>query len=623
MVKSQFDVIVVGGGHAGIEASLACARSGLKTLLLTMNHQTIGRMSCNPAIGGQAKGHLVREIDAMGGEMGRLIDQAGIHFKMLNRSKGPAVWSPRAQADRYLYEQIAQSTIDATRHLTVIEDIADNVLTKDNKIIGLATKKQRFKCSALILTCGTFLNGKIHIGMRNYISGRAGEEAAVGLTQSLINLGFKTGRLKTGTPPRLDIDSINWNAVEIQEADDPPNPFSFRTDKITNEQIHMYITYTNEKTHEFLKEGIPESPMYQGVINAVGPRYCPSIEDKITRFAERERHQLFLEPEGYSSKEIYVNGFSTSLPEYAQLKAIHSINGLEKARILRLGYAIEYDYFEPHQLKNTMETKLIEGLFFAGQICGTSGYEEAAAQGFIAGVNAVKRIQNESPFVLSRSESYVGVLIDDLINKSTDEPYRMFTSSAEFRLMLRQDNADIRLMKYGKGLGLIDDETYESLQRKLSIINDVNEILKTIKVPSGDFDRIKPEKMPSLKQTEYALSLLKRPEIKFDDLIKLEQFNSIAEVRPEIKAHIEFEIKYEGYIQRHLEQIDKFTKKENKKIPHNFDYNKISSLSNEAREKLNKVRPNSIGQASRISGLRPADLNILLVHVEKSMSLND
>ena len=613
----MYDIIVVGGGHAGIEASLASARMGMKTLLVTMSEKTIGRMSCNPAIGGQAKGHLVREIDAMGGEMARIIDATGIHFKMLNKSKGPAVWSPRAQADKDLYELEAQKIIKHTENITIHEGIAGRVHVEDNTIKGVFVDDELVACKSLILTCGTFLNGRIHIGMKNYQSGRAGEPPAVGLTQSLIDLGFEVGRLKTGTPPRLDKDTVKWDEVELQDADNPPKPFSFRTKEITTEQIPMYITYTNEETHKILETGFDESPMFQGKIEGAGPRYCPSIEDKINRFAERDRHQLFLEPEGYDTNEVYVNGFSTSLPEDVQVKAIKSIKGLENATIIRLGYAIEYDYLEPYQLNNTMETRAVSGLYLAGQICGTSGYEEAAAQGFIAGVNAVRKLQNKEPFVLNRDESYIGVLIDDLINKSTKEPYRMFTSSAEFRLLLRQDNADIRLMKYGKMLGLINEDVYKKLKEKEASIQQVELILQNTLVKPAEFETIRPEDTHALKHSETMATLLKRPQITIDLLVKLNKADYLNTVSSDILEHVQFEIKYEGYIKRQYDEIRKFKKHEAKKIPSSFDYDDIVSISNEAREKLKRIRPNSIGQASRISGIRPADLNVLLVHLEK------
>jgi tRNA uridine 5-carboxymethylaminomethyl modification enzyme len=615
-MNKNYDVIVVGGGHAGIEASLAAARMGQKTLLLTMKTEAIGRMSCNPAIGGQAKGQLVRELDALGGEMARIIDKAGVHFKMLNKSKGPAVWSPRAQADRYLYEKYAQEAILNTKKLDVLEGIATEVLSENETITGVKISNQVILCKALILTTGTFLNGKIHIGLKNYSSGRAGEPPAIGLTESLKKLGFEVGRLKTGTPPRLDKNTIDFSKVELQEADNPPEPFSFRDSEIKQKQIPMYIAYTNENTHEILRTGFDKSPMFQGLIEGTGPRYCPSIEDKINRFSERNRHQLFLEPEGYDTDEVYVNGFSTSLPEEVQIKAIHSVPGLEKAQFIRLGYAIEYDYFEPYQLNNTMETRKISGLYFAGQINGTSGYEEAATQGFVAGVNASLKIKEKKPLIFSRSESYIGVLIDDLINKSTKEPYRMFTSSAEFRLLLRHDNADLRLMKKGFELGLIEKKFIDRLEEKEHNIEKVMNGLKNTLVKSAEFDLIKEKDQKTILHSETMYKILKRPEITIKALKSLNKIKILNEVSEEILNHVEFEVKYEGYISRQIAEINKFKKNEQKKIPDDFNYDEVSSLSNEAREKLKKIRPNSIGQASRISGVRPSDINILIVFLE-------
>lgn len=613
-MKKTYDIIVVGGGHAGIEASLAAARMGMDTLLVTMSADTIGRMSCNPAIGGQAKGHLVRELDALGGEMGKVIDSAGLHFKMLNKSKGPAVWSPRAQADKYLYEEIASTACKNQRNLDIREGIATGLAVENGAVTSVTVDNEAIGCKKLILTCGTFLNGKIHIGLKNYMSGRSGEPAAVGLTETLKSLGFNTGRLKTGTPPRVDADSVKWERTEVQKPDNPPEAFSFQTKTISAEQIDMYITYTNEQTHEWLRTGLDQSPMYTGAIDAVGPRYCPSIEDKIMRFAHRDRHQIFLEREGYNTNEIYVNGFSTSLPEEAQVKAIKTIPGLEDANVIKLGYAIEYDYFEPYQLDYTMQTKTVGGLYFAGQICGTSGYEEAAVQGFIAGVNAVRSLRDEAPFVLDRTEAYIGVLIDDLINKSTKEPYRMFTSSAEFRLLLRQDNADLRLMKYGKELGLINDVTFEASNQKATAIDELFALIEKEKVRKEVFEEFKPEGVRSIEHSETVLTLLKRPELSLSHFKHVEELSEFPE---KVRQHVEFEVKYEGYIARQMSEVKKFKRNESKRIPDTINYDDVIALSNEGREKLKTFQPKSFGHASRISGLRPSDLNVLLVYLEK------
>ncbi|HHE54881.1 MAG TPA: tRNA uridine-5-carboxymethylaminomethyl(34) synthesis enzyme MnmG, partial [Caldithrix abyssi] len=553
---NKFDIVVVGGGHAGIEAAVVAARLGFNTALITLEVSKIGLMSCNPAIGGLAKGQLVREIDALGGVMGKIADRAGIHFKMLNTSKGPAVQSPRAQEDRLLYARVAQEVVKNTTNLTIIEGMVVGIGVKNNQIESVKLKDGiELKTSAAILTTGTFLNGVIYVGLSKLKAGRAGEMPVEGMTENLIALGFEAGRLKTGTPPRVHRDSINYDVLEIQTPDKVPVPFSFSTEKITQSQINCYITYTNQKTHDILRTGFSRSPLFTGMISGVGPRYCPSIEDKIYRFSDKPRHQIFLEIEGYRAKEVYVNGFSTSLPADVQEKAIRTISGLENVKILRLGYAVEYDFFPPHQLKHTLETKAIKNLFFAGQINGTSGYEEAAAQGIIAGINAALNLRGEAPLILDRSQAYIGVLIDDLINKIHTEPYRMFTSSAEFRLLLRHDNADLRLMETGRNLGLIDDLTYGKFAKKKEDIQRLEALIKKSVIKATDFnERFKDVSTP-LQNNAKAEILLKRPEIKLKQLLSLiseNQFHSGA------VQEVEYNIKYDGYLNRQRKMIEKF-----------------------------------------------------------------
>jgi len=616
-MKQRYDIIVAGGGHAGIEAALAAARLGLKTALVTLKINTIGKMSCNPAIGGLAKGHLVREIDALGGEMAHLIDKTGIHFKILNRSKGPAVWSPRAQADRNAYSLAAQQAVLSHPNLDVIQGVVNGLKIKGGRVVAATFQDGTvLPCKALILTCGTFLNGKIFIGLNSLSSGRAGEQAVAGLTEALVDLGFQSGRLKTGTPPRVHRDSINFNEVEEQKPDNPPTPFSFRTESINRKQISCFITYTNERTHEYLRSGLDRSPLYTGLITGIGPRYCPSIEDKVVRFSDKNRHQLFLEPEGYDNVEVYVNGFATSLPEDVQIKALHSVPGLEKAQILRLGYAIEYDYFPSYQVKHTLETKLIEGLYFAGQINGTSGYEEAAAQGLIAGINAALKLKGEEPLVLQRNQAYIGVLIDDLINKTIREPYRMFTSRAEFRLLLRHDNADLRLMEIGRKIGLLPESAYEKMLRKKE---NIERLFREIERTSVSPDLFNPYARrvgtQPIGQTIPLRQLIRRPEVKLRDLlVLLEVCNGYSE---EELIHVEFMTKYEGYLKRQEELVEKFKRMENREIPPDFDYYSIPSLSAESREKLAQIRPASLGQAMRISGVRHSDITILMIYLDK------
>ncbi|MDP3920101.1 MAG: tRNA uridine-5-carboxymethylaminomethyl(34) synthesis enzyme MnmG [Candidatus Omnitrophota bacterium] len=595
----EFDAIVVGAGHAGIEASLSIARAGYQVLMLTMDKEAVGRMSCNPAIGGLAKGHMVREIDALGGQMGMAIDATGIQFRMLNRSKGAAVWAPRAQADKKQYALYMSRIVADEANITFREGQASELLRRNGSCYGIRTKDGDVLLGrAVILTTGTFLQGLIHIGEINYPGGRRGEKPAVGLSDSLREAGIELVRFKTGTPPRLDAHSIDWRSLEEQKGDDPPPPFSFRTRELTVNQISCYLTHTNEKTHEIIRKNLHLSPLYAGKIHSTGPRYCPSIEDKVVKFAGKSRHQIYLEPEGLDTDEIYVNGLSTCLPEPVQYDIVHSMQGLDKAKFIRLAYAIEYDCAPPTQLRHSLETKAVRGLFLAGQINCTSGYEEAAAQGLMAGLNVIRALRGEEPFVLDRSEAYIGVLIDDLVTRGTNEPYRMFTSRAEFRLLLRQDNADERLMKYGAGFGLIPRELYDATLRKM--VNIKEEISRLKQLYHGK---------NSLHQ------YLKRPEISYNHLIKngLHESNLVVDEQ----LRVESEVKYEGYINRQIAEVKRFKKLEKKQIPQNTDYTRVRGISHEAREKLTKVRPGSIGQACRIPGISPCDLSLLAMHLEK------
>ena len=620
MINEIYDVIVVGGGHAGCEAAAAAANLGSKTMLVTMNMQTIGQMSCNPAMGGIAKGQIVREIDALGGYSGIIADKSAIQFKMLNLSKGPAMWSPRTQNDRMLFAEEWRLALENTPNLDFFQDMVKNIIIENGKAAGVITNiGVEIRGKAVVLTNGTFLNGLIHIGEKQFGGGRMGEPKAFGITEQLVSLGFEAGRMKTGTPVRIDGRSLDYSKMEEQKGDENPQKFSYLDTPKLKEQRSCYITYTNEIVHDILRSGFDRSPMFNGTIQSIGPRYCPSIEDKINRFAERNRHQLFVEPEGWKTVEIYVNGFSSSLPEDIQAKALRHVPGFENAKIFRPGYAIEYDYFPPTQLKHTLETKLIENLFFAGQINGTTGYEEAAGQGLIAGINAHNKVHGKDEFTLSRDEAYIGVLIDDLITKGTEEPYRMFTSRAEYRLLLRQDNADIRLTEKSYNIGLASEERLRKVEEKIKKSGELEEFLKELSLKPNVINPILEENESNpVDQAYRASQILTRPNINLEKLSKIEIIgNKVREYSEEIQEQAEINIKYKGYIEKEKENVAKLQRMENIKIPDDFDFSKVASLSSEALQKMNNIRPKNIAQASRISGVSPADINVLLIYLGK------
>lgn len=620
MFLSNYDIIVVGGGHAGAEAAMTAGKMGSKTLLITMNLQSIAQMSCNPAMGGVAKGQIIREIDALGGMSGIITDKTMIQFKMLNLSKGPAMWSPRAQSDRMRFAEEWRLTLEQNPNVDFFQDMVNELIIENSKIVGVKTAMgMTAKAKAVILTNGTFLNGLIHIGDKQFGGGRMGEKAATGITEQLTKIGFQSGRMKTGTPPRVDGRSLDFSKMEEQAGDENPGKFSYtETPKLTN-QRSCWITYTNPKVHDLLREGFDRSPMFNGAIKSTGPRYCPSIEDKINRFAERERHQIFAEPEGWNTIEYYVNGFSTSLPDDVQAKALRSVPGFEKAKIFRPGYAIEYDYFPPTQLKYTLETKLIENLYFAGQINGTTGYEEAASQGLIAGINAHLKINEKEPLVLKRNEAYIGVLIDDLITKGTEEPYRMFTSRAEYRILLRQDNADERLTPIGHFIGLASDERMKRVEEKYSSAQKLVHFFETTSILPDEINTtISERKGNPINQSMKMVNVLTRPELNMNDFLNIEKvlkFVNDNSLDKESVEQAEIQIKYKGYIRKEEDNANKLKRLENLKIPKNFDYNKVSSISTEAKQKLINAQPETIAQASRISGVSPSDINILLIYL--------
>ena len=616
--QKSYDVIVVGAGHAGCEAALAAARMGCETLIVTINPDTIAKMSCNPAIGGLAKGHLVKEIDALGGEMAKNIDKTGIQFRRLNTKKGPAVRSSRAQADKKAYQDEMKRVLESQPHLDIKQVLVDELLTKDGTCIGILSQtRTAYLGKTVILTTGTFLKGLIHLGDVSYSAGRAGESSAEKLSESFLSLGFEIGRLKTGTPPRVKAQTVNFDVMEIQPGDRHPLPFSFSTEKITQQQMPCHLTYTNEKTHEIIRNNLHRSAMYSGRIKGIGPRYCPSIEDKVVRFADKDRHQVFVEPEGRDTDEIYLNGISACLPEDVQVDMVHSIRGLEDAEIVRFGYAVEYDFAPATQLQPTLETKRVENLYFAGQLNGTTGYEEAAAQGLMAGINAALKVRGDGPLVLDRSQAYTGVLIDDLVTMDIREPYRVFTSRAEYRLELREDNADLRLTEIGSQLGLVDDEAYQRFQTKRELIKEeLARLSQTIVKPTPDtLARLEEAGITQFDKPTSLMDLLKRPEIGYRQIKQLSP--PPRELPGAVEEQSEIQIKYEGYIRRQVVQIGQFKKLENFRIPDDFDYENARGLKTEAQEKLAKIRPTSVGQASRIPGVTPADISILMVLIHQ------
>ncbi|WP_407927132.1 tRNA uridine-5-carboxymethylaminomethyl(34) synthesis enzyme MnmG [Algoriella sp.] len=620
MFQSEYDVIVVGGGHAGAEATAAAANLGAKTLLVTMNLQSIGQMSCNPAMGGIAKGQIVREIDALGGYSGIITDKTMIQFKMLNQSKGPAMWSPRAQSDRMRFAEEWRLSLERTENVDFFQDMVKSLIIENGKACGVVTAMgMRIRSKAVILTNGTFLNGLIHIGEKQFGGGRMGEGAAFGITEQLVDLGFEAGRMKTGTPPRVDGRSIDYSKMIEQPGDENPSKFSYTNTPKLTKQRSCWITYTNQEVHDLLREGFDRSPMFNGTIQSTGPRYCPSIEDKINRFADKERHQIFAEPEGWDTVEYYINGFSTSLPDDVQAKALRSIPGFEHAKIFRPGYAIEYDYFPPTQLKHTLETKMVENLYCAGQINGTTGYEEAASQGLMAGINATLKIQEKEPLILNRNEAYIGVLIDDLITKGTEEPYRMFTSRAEYRILLRQDNADERLTRKGFDIGLASEERLRRMEEKFDKAEKlVNYFEENSVQPKEINEVIEAREGTPLKQANKMISVITRPELKLADFTKIDRVNEfITENNYDVEEleQTEIQIKYKGYIKKEQQNADKLHRLENLKIPTNIDFNLLVSMSIEARQKMTKLRPATVAQASRISGVSPADISVLLIYM--------